>query len=95
MSTTSTTRRKATYPAARRIARLMHERHIGAVIVVKRPLDRIVPAGIITDRDGLRTVARTTGVDQRSMRRASSVALFFARVQATQPPAAWLYRAES
>ncbi|MFO1402381.1 MAG: CBS domain-containing protein [Steroidobacteraceae bacterium] len=36
------------------VARLMHDRHIGAVIVTKRPLERVVPAGIITDRDVLR-----------------------------------------
>jgi CBS domain-containing protein len=37
-----------------RVARLMHDRHVGAVIVVKRPLERVVPAGIITDRDVVR-----------------------------------------
>ena len=36
------------------VARLMHDRHVGTVIVIKRPLDRVVPAGIITDRDVLR-----------------------------------------
>ncbi|MCC7461599.1 MAG: CBS domain-containing protein [Gammaproteobacteria bacterium] len=36
------------------VARLMHDRHVGTVIVVKRPLDRVVPAGIITDRDVVR-----------------------------------------
>ena len=51
------TRQPVTVPANEplsQVARLMHERHIGAVIVVKRPLDRIVPAGIITDRDVVR-----------------------------------------
>lgn len=33
------------------VARLMWDRHIGAVIVTKAPLDRPVATGIITDRD--------------------------------------------
>lgn len=33
------------------VARLMKDRHIGAVIVTKAPLDRPVATGIITDRD--------------------------------------------
>jgi len=33
------------------VARLMKDRHIGAVIVTKAPLDRPVVTGIITDRD--------------------------------------------
>ena len=33
------------------VARLMRDRHIGAVIVTKAPSDRLVAAGIITDRD--------------------------------------------
>jgi len=33
------------------VARLMRDRHIGAVIVTKAPLDRPVATGIITDRD--------------------------------------------
>jgi CBS domain-containing protein len=36
------------------VARLMHDRHVGTVIVTQRPLDRVVPTGIITDRDVLR-----------------------------------------
>lgn len=51
------TRNPVTVPASEplsQVARLMHDRHIGAVIVVKQPLDRPVAAGIITDRDVLR-----------------------------------------
>jgi CBS domain-containing protein len=33
------------------IARLMYERHVGAVVVTKAPADQPVAAGIITDRD--------------------------------------------
>jgi CBS domain-containing protein len=33
------------------VARLMKDRHIGAVIVTRAPLDRPVVMGIITDRD--------------------------------------------
>lgn len=33
------------------VARLMCERHVGAVVVVKSPLDRPVAIGMITDRD--------------------------------------------
>lgn len=33
------------------LARLMHDRHVGAVIITKRPMDRPVPVGIVTDRD--------------------------------------------
>lgn len=33
------------------LARLMHDRHVGAVIVTKAPIDRPVPVGIVTDRD--------------------------------------------
>ncbi len=33
------------------VARLMRDRHIGAVIVTKAPLDQPVASGIITDRD--------------------------------------------
>jgi len=33
------------------VARLMRDRHIGAVIVTKAPSDRLVAAGIVTDRD--------------------------------------------
>jgi len=33
------------------VARLMWDRHIGAVIVTKAPSDRPVAAGIVTDRD--------------------------------------------
>jgi len=32
-------------------AALMRDRHVGAVIVVKAPIDRPIPVGIITDRD--------------------------------------------
>jgi CBS domain-containing protein len=32
----------------------MHDRHVGTVIVIKKPADRPVPAGIITDRDIVR-----------------------------------------
>ena len=42
-------------------ARLMKDRHIGAVIVTKAPLDRPVATGIITDRD----IARAQ-LDRRS-----------------------------
>jgi len=51
------TRNPITVPAGEplsQVARLMHDRHVGTVIVIKRPLDRPVPAGIITDRDVLR-----------------------------------------
>lgn len=51
------TRQVVTVPAHEplsQVARLMHDRHVGAVIVIKRPLERAVPAGIITDRDVLR-----------------------------------------
>jgi CBS domain-containing protein len=51
------TRQPVTVPAGEplsQVARLMHDRHVGTVIVVKRPLDRVVPAGIITDRDVVR-----------------------------------------
>jgi CBS domain-containing protein len=33
------------------VARLMFEKHVGAVILTTTPADRPVPAGIITDRD--------------------------------------------
>lgn len=33
------------------VARLMRDRHVGAVVVVAAPLDQPVAAGIITDRD--------------------------------------------
>lgn len=33
------------------VARLMFERHVGAVVVTKSPMDRPVPVGMITDRD--------------------------------------------
>lgn len=33
------------------VARLMCERHVGAVVVTKSPMDRPVPVGMITDRD--------------------------------------------
>lgn len=33
------------------VARLMCERHVGAVVVTKSPMDQPVPIGIITDRD--------------------------------------------
>ena len=33
------------------VARLMCERHVGAVVVTKSPMDQIVPVGMITDRD--------------------------------------------
>lgn len=51
------TRNPITVPASEplsQVARLMHDRHVGTVIVIKEPLDRPVPAGIITDRDVLR-----------------------------------------
>ncbi len=36
------------------IAKLMHDRHVGAVVITKAPLDRPVAVGIITDRDIVR-----------------------------------------
>jgi CBS domain-containing protein len=51
------TRNPVTVPASEplsQVARLMHDRHVGTVIVTKKPLDRPVPAGIITDRDIVR-----------------------------------------
>jgi len=51
------TRNPVTVPAGEplaQVARLMSQRHVGAIIVVKQPLDRPVPAGIITDRDVVR-----------------------------------------
>lgn len=51
------TRQPVTVPANEplsQVARLMHDRHVGTVIVVKQPADRAVPAGIITDRDVVR-----------------------------------------
>ena len=33
------------------VAKLMHDRHVGAVVVTKAPLDRPIAVGIITDRD--------------------------------------------
>jgi CBS domain-containing protein len=51
------TRQPVTVPTSEplsQVARLMHDRHVGTVIVIKRPLDRMVPAGIITDRDVVR-----------------------------------------
>lgn len=51
------TRQPVTVPANEplsQVARLMCDRHVGAVIVTKRPVDRTVPAGIITDRDIVR-----------------------------------------
>jgi CBS domain-containing protein len=33
------------------VARLMCERHVGAVVVTKSPIDQPVPVGMITDRD--------------------------------------------
>lgn len=35
-------------------ARLMHDHHIGSVVVIKSPLDRLVAVGVITDRDIVR-----------------------------------------
>jgi CBS domain-containing protein len=51
------TRNPVTVPTSEplsQVARLMYDRHVGTVIVVKQPLDRPVPAGIITDRDVVR-----------------------------------------
>lgn len=36
------------------VAKLMQERHVGCVVVTKRPADRPVPVGIVTDRDIVR-----------------------------------------
>lgn len=36
------------------IAKLMHDRRVGAVVITKAPLDRPVAVGIITDRDIVR-----------------------------------------
>jgi CBS domain-containing protein len=36
------------------VARLMREKHVGAVVAVRQPLDRPVPAGMVTDRDIVR-----------------------------------------
>lgn len=33
------------------LARLMRDRHVGAIIVTKQPIDRPVPVGVVTDRD--------------------------------------------
>lgn len=33
------------------LARLMRDRHVGAIIVTRQPIDRPVPVGIVTDRD--------------------------------------------
>lgn len=33
------------------LARLMRDRHVGAIIVTGQPIDRAVPVGIVTDRD--------------------------------------------
>ena len=33
------------------VARLMFEKHVGAVVLTRAPADRPVPVGIITDRD--------------------------------------------
>jgi CBS domain-containing protein len=36
------------------LAKLMHDRHVGAVVITKAPLDRPVAIGIVTDRDIVR-----------------------------------------
>jgi len=36
------------------VARLMHEAHVGAVVVTKAPIDAPVAVGMITDRDIMR-----------------------------------------
>jgi CBS domain-containing protein len=39
------------------VAKQLTQQHIGAVVVVKRPADRPVPIGIITDRDVVRALS--------------------------------------
>ena len=41
-------------------AQLMHDHHIGAVVVVKAPLDQPVAVGVITDRDIVRAQLERT-----------------------------------
>jgi len=36
------------------VARLMHDRHVGAIVLTRAPLDQPVPVGMITDRDIVR-----------------------------------------
>lgn len=43
------------------VARLMHDHHIGSLVVVKTPLDRPVAVGMITDRDVVRAQLHRTG----------------------------------
>ncbi|MBX5462672.1 MAG: CBS domain-containing protein [Steroidobacteraceae bacterium] len=42
------------------VARLMHDQHIGSVVVIKSPLDRPVAVGVITDRDVVRAQLQRT-----------------------------------
>jgi CBS domain-containing protein len=39
------------------VAKLLTQRHVGAIVVVKRPADRVEAVGIITDRDIVKAVS--------------------------------------
>jgi CBS domain-containing protein len=47
------------------VARLMHDAHVGAVVVTKSPIDQPVAAGMITDRDIMRAqLSRTADLSR-------------------------------
>jgi CBS domain-containing protein len=54
------------------VARLMTDRHIGAVIVTKAPLDRPIASGIITDSD-IACAQLDRASEERGVRRAPVV----------------------
>jgi CBS domain-containing protein len=55
------------------IATLMHDRHVGAVVVTMSPLDQPVASGVITDRDLVRAQLERT-VDFPRLRAADIMA---------------------
>lgn len=40
-----------------KIVKLMKQKHVGCVVIVKRPAERVTPVGIVTDRDVVRALA--------------------------------------
>ena len=49
------------------VARLMFEKHVGAVVLTRTPADRPVPVGIITDRDVICAQTEHGGTDLSSL----------------------------
>lgn len=39
------------------VVKLMKQKHVGCVVIIKRPSDRVTPVGIVTDRDVVRALA--------------------------------------